>query len=130
MHAAKLHAIEDLLVSEAVLIANKSKLQNNPLVETVRRRIEGVIVAQRYVLCNYNVQRQFLAKAINITPGKKAPTVSPLEHDGWVAVSAMVLKSKVVNIMDQLEDIGAQDILIFEIRNARMGTNAEYASNH
>ncbi|KAJ3413924.1 ATP phosphoribosyltransferase (ATP-PRTase) (ATP-PRT) [Chytridiales sp. JEL 0842] len=121
MHAAKLHAIDTVLTSQAVLIANKSKFNSNPTIQKIHRRIEGVIVAQRYVLCNYNVERAQLRQAMKITPGKKAPTVSPLEHDEWVAVSAMVLKKEVVDIMERLDDVGAKDILIFDIKNARMG---------
>ncbi|KAI9363028.1 hypothetical protein DFJ73DRAFT_546663 [Zopfochytrium polystomum] len=126
MHAAKLHAIHTILTTEAVLLCNPLKHRANPLIEKVRRRIEGVIVAQRYVLCNYNIERDQLPAAFRITPGKKAPTVSPLQHDGWAAVSAMVLRSQVVDVMDQLEEIGAQDILVMEIKNARMGQNAAY----
>jgi ATP phosphoribosyltransferase len=121
MHAAKLHAIDTVLTTQAVLICNPSKLEKNPLIQKIVRRIEGVIVAQRFLLCTYNVQRQKLPAAIKITPGKKAPTISPLEDDLWVSVSSMVSKADVVNIMDQLEEIGAQDILITEIKNARMG---------
>ncbi|KAJ3333890.1 ATP phosphoribosyltransferase (ATP-PRTase) (ATP-PRT) [Blyttiomyces sp. JEL0837] len=130
MHAAKLHAIGDILKSEAVLICNPTKHRQNPLVETVKRRIEGVIVAQRYLLCNYNIPRSKLHDAFKITPGKKAPTVSPLEHEDWAAVSAMVMKARVVDVMDQLEEIGAQDILIMEIKNARMGLNSAYFSDN
>ncbi|ORY47803.1 ATP phosphoribosyltransferase [Rhizoclosmatium globosum] len=121
MHAAKLHAIETILTTEAVLICNPNKHKTNPLIEKIKRRIEGVIVAQRYVLCTYNVPRSQMAEAVKITPGKKAPTISALETDGWVAVSVMVLKSKAADVMDALEEIGAQDILVTEIKNARMG---------
>ncbi|KAJ3118087.1 ATP phosphoribosyltransferase (ATP-PRTase) (ATP-PRT) [Physocladia obscura] len=120
MHAAKLHAIETVLTTEAVLICNPTKHINNPLIEKIRRRIEGVITAQRFVLCTYNVPRTKLANAIKITPGKKSPSISSLDTDGWVAVSVMVLKSKSADVMDELAEIGAQDILITEIKNARM----------
>ncbi|KAI9347038.1 hypothetical protein BDR26DRAFT_907857 [Obelidium mucronatum] len=86
----------------------------NPLIEKIKRRIEGVIVAQKYALCTYNVPRSQMVDA-------KAPTISALETEGWVAVSVMVLKSKAADIMDELEEIGARDILITEIKNARMG---------
>ncbi|KAJ3029986.1 UNVERIFIED_CONTAM: ATP phosphoribosyltransferase (ATP-PRTase) (ATP-PRT) [Siphonaria sp. JEL0065] len=121
MHAAKLHAIETVLTTQAVLICNPTKHALNPLIEKIKKRIEGVIVAQKYALCTYNVPRERLADAIKITPGKKSPSISALETDGWVAVSVMVLKSKVADVMDELEEIGAQDILITEIKNARMG---------
>lgn len=74
MRAAKLQRIETLVTSEAVLISNPRKHSNNPLVETIKRRIEGVITAQKYVICTYNILRSNLSNAKKITPGKKAPT--------------------------------------------------------
>ncbi|KAJ3062801.1 ATP phosphoribosyltransferase (ATP-PRTase) (ATP-PRT) [Podochytrium sp. JEL0797] len=121
MHAAKLHAIETVLETQAVLICNPAKHALNPLIEKIKKRIEGVIVAQKYALCTYNVPRDRLGVAMKVTPGKKAPTISALDTEGWVAASVMVLKSQAANIMDALEEIGAQDILITEIKNARMG---------
>ena len=120
MRAAKLHPLNTLLTTEAVLICNPNKHKTNPLIETIRRRIEGVIAAQRYVLINYNVPRAKLVETCKITPGKKAPTVSPLEKEDWVAVSAMVLKATVAETMDQLSALGAEDILVFAIHNCRV----------
>ncbi|KAI9017471.1 hypothetical protein BC832DRAFT_588733 [Gaertneriomyces semiglobifer] len=120
MREAKLHAIATLISSQAVLICNRKKRDTNPLIATIQARIQGVIAAQKYVLCNYNIARSRLPQAIKITPGKKAPTVSPLEDDSWVAVSSMILKNQVADIMDQLEAIGATDILVFQIHNCRV----------
>ena len=120
MMAANLHAIHVLCTSEAVLICNKAKRHSNALITKLARRIEGVITAQRYALINYNVPRSSLPSAVQITPGKKAPTISPLEDTNWVAVSAMVMKNKVAEIMDELENVGATDILVFNINNCRV----------
>ncbi|KAJ3013000.1 ATP phosphoribosyltransferase (ATP-PRTase) (ATP-PRT) [Thoreauomyces humboldtii] len=120
MREAKLHAIATLMSSQAVLICNKQKRTSNPLIDVFRRRIEGVIAAQKYVLCNYNVSRAKLADAVKITPGKKAPTVSPLEDEEWVAVSAMVIKATIADTMDRLEAVGASDIIVFQIHNCRV----------
>ncbi|KAJ3040243.1 ATP phosphoribosyltransferase (ATP-PRTase) (ATP-PRT) [Rhizophlyctis rosea] len=121
MRAAKLHPITTVLTTEAVLICNPAKHNTNPLIEMIKRRIEGVIAAQRYVLCNYNIPREKLKEAVAITPGKKAPTVSPLEDNDWVAVSSMVNKKEVADIMDKLEKVGAIDVLVFAIQNCRVG---------
>jgi ATP phosphoribosyltransferase len=118
MRAAKLHPIATLMTTEAVFIQNPHK--QNPLIETIKRRIEGVIVASRYVLVTYNIEREHLQKATKITPGKRAPTVSPHDNGGWVSVSSMVSKKDVVDIMDQLERIGADDILVTSIQNCRV----------
>jgi ATP phosphoribosyltransferase len=66
------------------------------------------------------VQKNDLAGALEITPGRRAATVSPLEDKNWNAVSSMVLKADVATIMDKLEKIGAEDILIVGINNCRV----------
>jgi len=60
-----------------------------------------------------------LAEVVKITPGRRAPTVSPLEGAEWVAVSAMVERKSAAQVMDQLENKGASDILVFDIVNSR-----------
>ena len=59
---------------------------------------------------------------VQITPGKRAPTVTQLMDKGvedWAAVSVMVEKSKIATVMDQLEEVGAADILVMGISNSR-----------
>ena len=122
MRAAGLHAIATVLDTEAVLI--KSTIAKNtelePLIKTITSRIAGVVAAGRYVVCEYNIPREKVHDATAITPGRRAPTISPLEDENWVAVSAMVEKSKVANVMDDLVKIGAEDILIFNLDNCRV----------
>lgn len=120
MRAAGLHDIHTLLKSEAVLIRNRHP-SNPALVNLITSRIKGVIAASRYVLCNYNIERRNLPAAVKITPGRQAPTVSSLDsHEGWVAVSAMVEKKDIAKAMDELEDVGATDIIVFSMTNCRV----------
>jgi ATP phosphoribosyltransferase len=118
MRAAGLKAIDDVVISQAVLIRSRSP-SNPELVELIASRIRGVITAQKYVLCQYNVQRESLAAATRITPGKRSPTVTSLDEEGWVAVSVMVVKKTLAVVMDELTRIGAQDILVLDIHNSR-----------
>lgn len=122
MRAAGLRAIETILQTEAVLI--KSRAQKHPalepLINLITGRIAGVVAASKYVVCQYNVPRSKLPAATAVTPGRRAPTVSPLEEEGWVAVSSMVEKKKVATIMDELMKIGAEDILVFNLDNCRV----------
>jgi ATP phosphoribosyltransferase len=87
----------------------------------LKSRMAGVMASRKYVYCSYNVQRHQLDAALRITPGRRAPTVSPLDADGWVAVSAMVEKANVANVMDQLQAVGAEDVLTFALENCRVG---------
>lgn len=118
MKAAGLKAIDTVVESVAILI--KSKAPSNPeMVDLIASRINGVITAQRYILCQYNIERARLAEATKITPGKRAPTITSLDVEGWVAVSAMVEKKLIAPVMDQLAKVGAQDILVLDIHNTR-----------
>ena len=119
MKAAGLKATDTVLESTAVLV--KSRKTQNPLVELIASRIRGVITAQKFVLCQYNVARKDLPTACEITPGKRAPTITALEADGWVAVSSMVEKKTIANVMDELTKVGATDILVLDIANSRTG---------
>ncbi|KAM7187152.1 ATP phosphoribosyltransferase domain containing protein [Rhypophila sp. PSN 637] len=118
MKAAGLKAIDTVVESSAILI--KSKAPSNPeMVDLIASRIGGVITAQKYVLCQYNIPRASLPEAKEITPGKRAPTVTTLEEEGWVAVSVMVEKKKIAPAMDRLTQAGATDILVLDIHNTR-----------
>ncbi|KAE8353893.1 hypothetical protein BDV28DRAFT_132294 [Aspergillus coremiiformis] len=119
MKAAGLKAIDTVVESTSVLV--KSRNTQNPLVDLIASRIRGVITAQKFVLCQYNIPRSELSTASSITPGKRAPTVTALEEDGWVAVSSMVEKKKVATVMDELTKVGATDILVLNIANSRTG---------
>ncbi|KAL3408751.1 hypothetical protein V8F44DRAFT_617497 [Aspergillus fumigatus] len=119
MKAAGLKAIDTVVESTAVLV--KSRSTKNPLVDLITSRISGVITAQRYVLCQYNILRSGLSVASKITPGKRAPTITALEEEGWVAVSSMVEKKKIATVMDELLKVGASDILVLNIANSRTG---------
>ncbi|KAG6900309.1 hypothetical protein C0993_012741 [Termitomyces sp. T159_Od127] len=122
MRAAGLHAIATLLKTEAVLIKSTTPKRPHvaPLIDKIANRIAGVVAANKYVVCQFNVHRDKLAAVTAITPGRRAPTISPLEEDNWVAVSVMVEKKKSASIMDELVGAGAEDLLIFNLNNCRV----------
>ena len=122
MRAAGLHAIATVLPTEAVLIKS-SKLKHAhlaPLIELITKRIEGVIASNKYVLCQYNIPRDKFVECTRIAPGRRAPTVSPLEEANWVAVSVMVEKRDVATVMDRLVTTGAEDVLLLKLDNCRV----------
>ena len=119
MKAAGLHPIETVLSTSAHLIVSKHP-SHPELVEVIKSSMEGLLAAQKYVLCNYNAPRNKLPELLKVTPGRRAATVSPLEDDDWVAVSSMIQRSDMANILDQLKSLGASDILVFEISNCRV----------
>lgn len=58
--------------------------------------------------------------ALQVTPGKRSPTVSQLHGEAWVAVQALIHKKDASRIMDDLQAVGATDILLFTLHNTRM----------
>ncbi|KAI9890447.1 MAG: ATP phosphoribosyltransferase (ATP-PRTase) (ATP-PRT) [Vezdaea aestivalis] len=122
MVAAGLKAIDTVAKSSCILIGSKrtSEGERAELIAKVIRRIEGIVAAQKFVLCQYNVHRSQLEQATKITPGKRAPTITSLVEDQWVGVSSMVEKSLIADKMEQLKEIKAQDILVLKIENYSM----------
>jgi ATP phosphoribosyltransferase len=110
---------EPLLESEAVLIRRRGAGQSAPADQFVRR-MQGVLVARRYVLMDYDIRAENLQGAVAVTPGLESPTVSPLHTEGWVAVRAMVVRDDAQRIMDDLWQLGARAILVTDIRACRI----------
>mmetsp|Transcript_17188 Transcript_17188/g.25453 ORF Transcript_17188/g.25453 Transcript_17188/m.25453 type:complete len:300 (-) Transcript_17188:40-939(-) len=119
MRAAGLEIVGEICSSQSLLITSKQTRHRNTI-DLIIRRIEGYITAQSYLLISYNVSMDDLNKTLEVTPGKKSPTITKLKEENWVAVSALVNKKESSNIMDQLYKIGATDILLFSLQNSRM----------
>lgn len=124
MKAAGLKAISTVLTTSAHLISSKTP-RFPELVSTIHQRFEGIMAAQRYVLCNYNAPRLIVPQVLKITPGRRAATISALERQAsdpeeWVAISSMVEKAVIGDVMDELKRAGATDILVFDIGNCRV----------
>jgi ATP phosphoribosyltransferase len=107
---------EPILQSSAVLIGRPG----NGAVSQLLRRLQGVLVARRYVMLAYDVQADRLDRASALTPGIESPTVAPLRREGWLAVQAMVLRADVHRIMDELYEVGARAILVTDIHACRL----------
>lgn len=110
---------EPILQSEAVLI-RRSDAPESPAVTVLSRRLQGVLVARRYVMMDYDVRVELVEKACELTPGLESPTVSPLHDKGWVAVRAMVPRKATNQVMDELYDLGARAILVTDIHACRL----------
>jgi ATP phosphoribosyltransferase len=108
-----------ILESEAVVIKRRDA-EPAPGTDQFLRRLQGVLVARRYVLMDYDIRAERLQEAVDLTPGLESPTVSPLHSEGWVAVRAMVPREQTQRIMDDLWEIGARAILVTDIRACRL----------
>ena len=110
---------EPILESEAVLV-RRTGAPSTSAVDQLVRRMQGVIIARRYVLMDYDIRAELVDGAVRLTPGIESPTVSPLHDRGWVAVRAMVPRADTNRIMDELWDLGARGILVTDIHACRL----------
>ena len=106
-----------ILESYAVLIAASDAVDG---LATLRRRLQGVMVAHQYVLMDYDLPAQLLDAASKITPGLESPTVSQTRDSEWVAVRVMVPRAETNQVMDALYELGARAILVSAIHAARI----------
>ncbi|OQR82472.1 ATP phosphoribosyltransferase [Achlya hypogyna] len=118
MKAAGLEIISTIMTTQAVLISNP-KTRHSKLVKKIHQRFVGFVLAQQYKMITYNICTEKLQQAIKITPGRKAPTINPLFNEAFFAVSAMVHRGDVGDIMDDLHELGATDIIVFDLENCR-----------
>ncbi|WP_166986352.1 ATP phosphoribosyltransferase [Canibacter zhoujuaniae] len=110
-----------ILESTAILIGTEPSLpQNNSATNRLLQRLEGVLVARKYVMLEYDLEAEKLEAATAISPGMEAPTVSPLSTAGWVAVRVMVPSDETAPIMDRLHELGAKAIIVTSIHAARI----------
>ena len=108
-----------ILVSEAVLIAPRDR-EVAPGLDVLERRLQGVLVARRYVLMDFDIPADKVADAVAVAPGFESPTISPLHDRDWAAVRVMVPRERTNTVMDRLYDIGARAILVTSIHACRI----------
>ena len=117
--ANRLRVLDEIGSYETVIVQNP-QTPHTALADRIVRRIEGVVIARAYSLLEYNVPSEKLADAEKITPGFNSPTVNRLEDANWHSVRAMVKRGEVIEIMEQLEGLGATAILETAIANCRL----------
>ncbi|MFB9070315.1 ATP phosphoribosyltransferase [Citricoccus parietis] len=109
---------EPIMQSEAIIIGQTGRRPEG--LDVLLRRLQGVLVARRYVMIDYDVSRANLDRASAVTPGLESPTISPLQDENWVAVRSMVKKGDTNKVMDELYDLGARAILVSAIHAIRI----------
>jgi len=119
MRAAGLEVVGEVLSTESILISNINS-KHEDMVRLIKRRIEGYMVAKKFVMISYNVHNDLLDAALKVTPGKKSPNITSLQDSDFKAVTCLVNNKEQNAKMDELHDLGATDILTFALSNTRM----------
>src|SRR6478672_7235333 len=107
-----LRLIGRLLSSEAVLIANRTALDDGrrELLERLELMVRGVVSARgrRYVMLN--APEEALPRIRELLPGMGAPSVLQLAEPGQIAVHAAVDTDEIWNLLQPLKAAGASSI--------------------
>ena len=111
---------EPVLISEAVLIARDEKTAFCVEAVALMARLRGILVAREYAMIQYDILEANIDAACGVTPGIEAPTISPLSKPGWVAVQAMIRRSEINRIMDELQALNASGIIVTAITTCRL----------
>ncbi|MEX0705525.1 MAG: ATP phosphoribosyltransferase [Nitriliruptoraceae bacterium] len=120
LRQAGLEVIGDAILESEAILVRRDGAGPDERVDQMLRRLNGVIIARRYVMIDYDIRVEQVEKACALTPGIESPTVSPLHDKGWVAVRAMVEQRDSHRIMDELWAMGARGILVTDILACRL----------
>jgi len=110
---------EPLFESCAALFAHPGR-EHDAAIVTLRNRIEGRVLAQEYLMVEYDCPSDILTVACEITPGIESPTVMSLAKPGWSSVKSMVKRRGSQQIMDQLSRLGCRGILLSALESVRI----------
>lgn len=111
-----LKEIQTILESEAVL-AKSLQLDEikTKLLERLLFRVRAVLRAKNTKYILMNVPNNKIKAVSSILPVLKSPTVLPLADGKWSSLHSVIEENKFWNVIDQLKDAGAEDILIIPI---------------
>jgi ATP phosphoribosyltransferase len=112
-----LRRIGRLLSSEAVLIANRSALDDGrrELVERLELMVRGVVSARRRRYVMLNAPEEALPLIRELLPGMGAPSVLQLAEPGQIAVHAAVDTDEIWDLLPPLKAAGASSILVVPV---------------
>jgi len=105
-----------ILKSEAVL-AKTSLLdtQKEAILDKFLFRIKSVLKAKNSKYILMNVPDDKISDIASVLPVMKSPTVIPLAEKGWSSIHSVIDEERFWDVIDELKENGAQDILIIPI---------------
>lgn len=112
----RLKEVEVVMSSEALLIANnKLTSEKREILNELLFRFDAIQAAEgkKYVLLN--APKENLNQIIEVLPGMKSPTVTPLADGEWVSIQSVIAEKHFWEIIGKLKSLGAEGILVLPI---------------
>lgn len=105
-----------LLKSEAVLAQTPQlSCEKAAILDKFLFRIQAVLKAKNSKYILMNVPNDKIQKVADVLPVLKSPTVIPLAEEGWSSIHSVIDQERFWEVIDELKENGAQDILIIPI---------------
>ena len=111
-----LKEVVEISTSQAVLVQGNS-LTNDQLeiINKLRFRVQSVLRAKKSKYILLNAPNDKIEAISLILPVLKSPTVLPLAKMGWSSLHSVINAEDFWEVIDQLKDAGAEDILVCPI---------------
>lgn len=112
----QLKEVEVVMQSEALLIANKNlSEEKQTILDELLFRFEAIQMAEgkKYVLLN--APKEQLDEIIEVLPGMRSPTITPLADGNWVSVQSVIAEKHFWEIIGKLKSLGAEGTLVLPI---------------
>ncbi|MDR1785255.1 MAG: ATP phosphoribosyltransferase [Spirochaetaceae bacterium] len=114
-----LRIVDTLMESSTRFFASKAALRDRAKQKKIlelKMLFDGVLNARNRVMLEMNVPRDKFPTLVRELPAMRSPTVSPLYGDDGYAIKIAVQKSEVPQLLPRLKELGASDILEYELR--------------
>ena len=118
LRANKLRVVETIMESYPVFIANRAAYSDEwkrGKMDRIVLLLQGALAARDKVGLKMNLPQASLENLLEDLPALRNPTVSPLAHDGWVAVETVIDEKVVREIIPQLKALGAEGIIEYPL---------------
>jgi ATP phosphoribosyltransferase len=118
LRANKLKIIHELMKTNTQLIASREAWEDSwkkQKIEQIRIMLNGSLQAMGKVGLKMNVARENLGRVVILLPSLKAPTISGLYSDDWLAVETIVGSSVVRDLIPLLKEAGAEGIIEYPL---------------
>lgn len=113
-----LRAIETIMESMAVFIANKKSLiapQKKEKIYDILTLLKGVVDGAKRLHIFVNVRKEDLRKLLKKLPALKKPTIAPLSDKDWYSVNTVIEKDTFLKLLPAIRKL-AQGLVVYEPR--------------
>lgn len=114
-----LRIVDTIMKSSTRMFASKAALadpEKKRKIMELKMLFQAVLDARDRVMLEMNVAKAKFQDLVTGLPSMRSPTVSPLFGDDGYAVKIAVKKSEVPNLLPKLKELGATDILEYDLR--------------